>query len=194
LPSLAKELVGRNIDVLVTSGSKAGIAAKEATTIVPIVVSNMGDAVQAGFSGSFAKPGSNVTGVSMMNPEVTVKQLELLREVRPGIVRVGVLMNPANPNYALTFAALRHAGEGFNVHVERFNAQRVGELEPAMSAAAKAGFTALIVQSETLFVAQAALLADLAARHHIAAAAPVHLPKRAGSSDTRPVRASGGVT
>ena len=169
LPGLAKELVGTRIDVLVTSGSKAGIAAKEATTVVPVVVSNMGDAVQAGFSGSFAKPGSNVTGVSMMNPEVTVKQLELLREVKPGIVRVAVLMNPANPNYALTFAALRRAAEGFNVQVERFDAQRAGEIEPAMRAAAKAGFTAMSVQSETLFAAQAALVADLATRHRIAA-------------------------
>jgi len=170
LPDLAKELVGTRIDVLVTSGSKAGIAAKEATAVVPVVVSNMGDAVQAGFSGSFAKPGRNVTGVSMMNPEVTVKQLELLREVKPGIMRVAVLMNPANPNYALTFAALRRAAEGFKVHVERFDAQRVGELEPAMRAAASAGFTAMIVQSETLFAAQSALLANLATKHRIAAA------------------------
>jgi putative ABC transport system substrate-binding protein len=130
----------------------------------------MGDAVQAGFSGSFSKPGSNVTGVSMMNPEVTLKQLELLREVKPGIARVAVLMNPANPNYALTLAALRRASEEFKVQVERFDARRTDEIEPAVRAAANAGFTDMIVQSETLFGGQAALLADLATRHRIAAA------------------------
>jgi putative ABC transport system substrate-binding protein len=170
LPSLARELAGSGIDVLVTSGSKAGIAAKESTAVVPIVVSNMGDAVQAGFSGSLANPGSNVTGVSMMNPEVTVKQLELLREVKPGIVRVAALMNPANPNYALTIAAVRRASEGFKVHVERFDVQRADELEPTMRAAANAGFTAMIVQSETLFGGQAAMIANLATKHRIAAA------------------------
>jgi putative ABC transport system substrate-binding protein len=170
LPSLAKALAARSLDVLVTSGSKAGIAAKEATTVVPIVVSNMGDAVQAGFSGTFAKPGSNVTGVSMMNPEVTVKQLELLREVKPGIGRVAVLMNPANPNYMLTLAALRRAADGFTMDIRRFDAQRAEAIEPAIRAAANAGFTAMIVQSETLFVAHARSLADVAARHRIAAA------------------------
>jgi len=169
LPGLAKELVGKRIDVLVTSGSKAGMAAKEATSLVPIVVSNMGDAVLAGFSGSLAMPGSNVTGVSLMNPEVTAKQLELLREVMPRIARVAVLMNPANPNYALTFAALQRVAEGFSVHVERFDAQRPGEIEPAMRTVLNAGLRAMIVQSETLFAAQAALIAETATKHRIAA-------------------------
>jgi len=170
LPTLARELVARRVDVLVTSGSKAGIAAKEATSVVPIVVSNMGDAVQAGFSGSLAVPGSNVTGVSLMNPEVTAKQLELLREVMPRLARVGVLMNPANPNYALTFAALQRAAEGFKVDVERFDVQRLAEIEPAMRTMAKAGFSAVVVQSETLFSGQAALIAEVAIRNRIAAA------------------------
>ena len=170
LPILAKELVGKGVEVLVTGGSKAGIAAKEATSIVPIVVSNMGDALRAGFSGSLAIPGSNVTGVSLMNPEVTAKQLGLLREVIPRIARVAVLMNPANPNYALTFAALQRAAEGFKVDVERFDVQRLAEIEPAMRTMAKAGFSAVVVQSETLFSGQAALIAEVAIRNRIAAA------------------------
>jgi len=170
LPILAKELVGKGVEVLVTGGSKAGIAAKEATSIVPIVVSNMGDALRAGFSGSLAIPGSNVTGVSLMNPEVTAKQLGLLREVIPRIARVAVLMNPANPNYALTFAALQRAAEGLKVDVERFDVQRLGEIEPTMLRMMNAGFSAMLVQSETLFSAHASVMADVAIRHRIASA------------------------
>ncbi len=179
LPRLAKELADLKVDVLVTSGSKAGIAAKEATSTVPIVVSNMGDAVLAGFSGSFAQPGKNVTGISMMNPEVTARQLGLLREVKPGLERVAVLMNPANPNYALTLAALRREAAASKMHVEPFDVRRADEIEPAIRAAARARSDAMIVQSETLFSAQAASIAALAAKERLASAG-VSLFGRAG--------------
>jgi putative ABC transport system substrate-binding protein len=107
LPALVAEFVRLDVDVIVTSGSKAGIAAKEATSKVPIVVDNMGDAVQAGFVASYAKPGGNVTGISALNPEMTAKQLALLKEIMPRTTTVAALMNPAIP---ITTSRWPHCG------------------------------------------------------------------------------------
>jgi putative ABC transport system substrate-binding protein len=170
LPGLARSLAAAPVDVIVASGSKAGIAAKEATSTVPIVVSNMGDAVLAGFSGSLAQHRSNVTGISMMNPEVTAKQLELLREIKPGIARVAVLMNPNNPNYATTLAALTRAAKASGLRLERLDAANPAAIEAAFRAAARAGADAMIVQSETLFAAHAAAIAELAVRNRLPSA------------------------
>jgi putative ABC transport system substrate-binding protein len=170
LVALAKDLAASGVDVLVASGSKAGIAAKEATSTVPVVVSNMGDALQAGFAGSLARPGGNVTGFSAMNPEVTAKQLALLREIKPGLARAGLLMNPANPNFALTVDAMRRAGDAIGVRVVTFEAASAAAIAPAIRAVAAAGIDALVVQSETLFSAQAAAIAKLAVASRVAVA------------------------
>jgi putative ABC transport system substrate-binding protein len=170
LPSLAAELVRLKVDVLVTSGSKAGFAAKETTTTTPIVVNNMGDATSAGFVPSYARPGGNVTGLSMMNPEMTTKQLQLLKEIKPNTVAIAVLMNPANPNYALTLAAIRREAASLNVRIEHFDIRREDEFERAFLDMKRAGIDTLLVQSETMFAARAKTIADLAAKHGIAMA------------------------
>jgi putative ABC transport system substrate-binding protein len=170
LPSLAAELAALKVDVLVASGSKAGYAAKDAARTTPVVVSNMGDALRAGFAASLAQPGGNVTGVSMMNPEVTAKQLELLRRVKPRLARVAILMNPANPNYALTFEALHREASKLKIRVERFDAHDRGEIVAAVNRVGDAKIDAMIVQSETLFSEHGREIAALAVKHRIAAA------------------------
>src|SRR5262245_61979788 len=91
LPALAAELVRLQVDVIVTYGTPASVAAKHATTMIPIVMMSVGDPVGSGLVASLARPGGNVTGVSTLSPEVIEKQLELLKDVLPTVSRVAIL-------------------------------------------------------------------------------------------------------
>src|SRR5437762_6472744 len=97
LPELAAQLVKLKVDVIVAFGTKAVLAAKQATTTIPIVDPVMGDPVAAGLSSSFARPGGNITGSAQFGREATAKRLEFLKEAVPRITRVAFLFNPANP-------------------------------------------------------------------------------------------------
>jgi len=97
LPDLAGELIRLKVDVFVTTGTPAAQAAKNATSTIPIVIGNAGDPVGTGLVASLARPGGNVTGLSVLNTELSGKRLELLKEVVPKLSRVAVLLNPANP-------------------------------------------------------------------------------------------------
>src|SRR5262245_122282 len=106
LPVLAAELVRRDVSLIVTHGTPGSLAAKQATTTVPIVMAIIADPVVSGLVQSLARPGGNVTGSSMFFPEVNAKRLELLKTAVPQISRVGVLLNPDNPSYALALQNL----------------------------------------------------------------------------------------
>jgi putative tryptophan/tyrosine transport system substrate-binding protein len=97
LRPLAEELVRLNVEIIVTSGTDAAFAAKSATTIIPIVLLAAGDPVRAGLVASLARPGGNITGFSIVSPELDAKRLEVLHELLPTAQRVGVLVNPTNP-------------------------------------------------------------------------------------------------
>ena len=103
LPELARELVGINVDVIFTQATPGTVAAKQATKSIPIVFTGVGDPVEAGLVNSFAKPGGNVTGVSILSPDLGSKRLELLKEVIPGLTEVAFLWSPS----ASTTAALK---------------------------------------------------------------------------------------
>jgi putative ABC transport system substrate-binding protein len=98
LAELAADLLRHNVDVLVTTGTPAVRVAKQATRSVPIVMAQVGDAVENGIVASLARPGGNITGVSFMNPEIQSKWLELVTEASPKIRRVAVLVHPDNLN------------------------------------------------------------------------------------------------
>ena len=104
LPGLAAELVGLQVAVIVTAGSQAIQAVKQATSTIPVVIAASSDPVETGFVTSLARPGENLTGLSLSAPELSGKRLELLKEAVPAITHVAVLVNPANPN---TTAQLR---------------------------------------------------------------------------------------
>src|SRR5206468_12908627 len=96
-PELAAELVRLKVEVLVTHGTPGTLAAKGATTTIPIVMASVGDAVLVGLVASLARPGGNVTGSAFFNPELAAKRLELLKEALPRVTRVAALLNPHNP-------------------------------------------------------------------------------------------------
>src|SRR5438093_3482997 len=96
LPELAGELVRLKVDMIVTQGTPAAQAAKKATSTIPIVMATSGDPVGAGLVASLARPGGNVTGLSVMAPDLTGKQLQLLKEAVPKVSRVAILFNPTN--------------------------------------------------------------------------------------------------
>src|SRR4029077_13429177 len=94
LPALFAELVRLNVDVIVTHGTPGVLAAKQATTTIPIVMAVVGDALGSGIVDSLARPGGNVTGLTFFNPELTAKRLELLKETLPGLTDVDCLAQP----------------------------------------------------------------------------------------------------
>src|SRR5262245_19720210 len=98
---IVAEFVRLQVDVIVTSGTPQALAAKQATSLIPIVFVTAGDPVGAGLVASLARPGGNVTGLALQSPELTGKRLELLREVLPGLSRLALLGNPDNPSDAL---------------------------------------------------------------------------------------------
>jgi putative tryptophan/tyrosine transport system substrate-binding protein len=96
LPALAEELLGLNIDVLVTHGAAGALAAKKATSTIPIVITAVGDMLALDLVSNLSRPGGNITGLSLFAPELTAKRLELIKEAVPTMTRVAILLNPAN--------------------------------------------------------------------------------------------------
>jgi len=111
LPSFAAELVRRNVDLIVTEGIPSARALKKATSTIPIVVARAGDLVGSGLVGSLARPGGNITGFSILGPELAGKRLELLKEIVPGLSHVTVVSNPANPHRELEFGWAEKAAQ-----------------------------------------------------------------------------------
>lgn len=169
LPDLAAELVRLKMDVLVAFGLKAMDAARAATTSIPIVVPSTGDPVARGLTASFAAPTANVVGLDNMSGEVYAKRLELLKEILPGIRRMGVLLNPAQTG-ASVIEISTAAGKLLNVDVQVFEARIANDLRNAFSSMAKSRTEALLIQQDTLFIANAAQIADLALKQRLPSA------------------------
>ncbi len=113
LPELANDLVRLNVDVIVTAGSTSTRPAKEATATIPIVMAQDSDPVGNGFVASLARPGGNITGLSYHYPEISGKQLELLKEIVPKLLRVAVLTNSATPGYEQALREIEPAAGAF---------------------------------------------------------------------------------
>jgi putative ABC transport system substrate-binding protein len=171
LPSLAAELADLKVDVLVAFGIKALAAASVATTTIPIVIpATSSDPIALGLISSLARPGGNVTGSTTFGPEIMAKRLELLKEVMPGMKRVAVLGNPANPSFGPTFKQMDVAAKSLNVSLESFEVRKLDDFGRAFAAMAKGRVDALVVQDDTIFgEANARAIAELAARQRLLA-------------------------
>jgi ABC-type uncharacterized transport system substrate-binding protein len=168
LPVLAAELTRRQVSIIAGSTPAVALAAKQATTAVPIVFLVNEDPVKLGLVASLALPGGNATGINIFSAELTAKRLDLLRQLVPGMARVAVLVNPANATSTETTlkdveAAARSAGLQINV----LNASTSPEIEAAFASRERPD--ALFVASDAYFYSRRVQLTHLATRHAIAA-------------------------
>src|SRR5712691_7146508 len=145
LPALAAELVQLKADVIVTQGTPAALAAKDATTTIPIVMVGVGDPVGSGLVASLARPGGNITGLSLLGPELVGKQLEFLKDVLPTVSRVAVLWNPANPAQALMVREADVAAQRLGVQLHLVEARDPDAFDSAFAAMTSAHAGALLV-------------------------------------------------
>lgn len=172
LPALAVELVRSKVDVIVAAGTPAIRAAKQATRTIPIVMVAEGDPVKAGLVTSLSRPGGNITGVTVLIPELSGKRLELLKEAVSGLKRVGVLWNPADPVKAEEMKETEAAARALNLELHSLEVRRREDLEPAFNAAVKAGSGAILVLMDSVVIAQGKLVADLALKSRLPAIYP----------------------
>jgi len=167
LAELAADLVRREVAVIVTPlGTATALAAKAATTTIPIVFSAGTDPVQAGIVTSLSRPGGNVTGVNYMASELGAKRLGVLREIVPRATRIGLLVNRANPVAAESVIKdIERAGSAAAPHIDIHNADTSREIEIAFAALAQNRADALVVGADPLFFERRVQLVLLATRH-----------------------------
>jgi putative tryptophan/tyrosine transport system substrate-binding protein len=169
LPALAAELVRRKVDVIETSGADAALAAKSATSTIPIVSFFSVDPVATGLVASLARPGGNLTGLSILFTQLTPKLLDLLCELVPQ-ARIIVLL--VNPNYAGTKAIIRDVQEaarakGVQLHI--LKARTESEIDAAFASLVQPGAVALLVGTDPFFLSRREQLVALASRHAVPA-------------------------
>ena len=162
LPELANDLVGLNVDAIVTWGTDAVLAAKEATTTIPIVMGAIGDPLGIGIVTNLAHPGGNVTGLSSRAAELEAKRLQLLKEVVPGLSRVAVLFNPTNHYMPLALQSARKGAQMLHVSLAVYEARDTTTLDVAFVALTKDRPDALMVPADTFLVSQRSRIAQFA--------------------------------
>jgi putative ABC transport system substrate-binding protein len=167
---LAADLVGRKVDVIVAGGGSTGaLAAKGATSTIPIVFIQGGDPVELGLVASLARPGGNLTGVNFFTGELAAKRLEFLRELVPGAVRVAALLNPANPNIETVAKDVEAAARAMGLQMQVYEASTIGEIDAVFAALARERPDALFVTGDPVFRFRRVQLALLAAYHRVPA-------------------------
>ncbi len=176
LPALAAELVRLKVDVIVTGGDSEVAVAKKASTTIPIVMAPSGDPVGAGFVASLARPGGNVTGVSVMSSDHSAKQLEVLKDAVPNLRQVAVLWNAANPVKGIDFDQTRRAAQALGLTVSSIEVRALGELGTAFATITRLHPDALLILIDQLL--------SLAIRPRIAQfAIQRRIPSIAGTSN-----------
>jgi ABC-type uncharacterized transport system substrate-binding protein len=169
LPPLAAELVRRQVAVIVAVPTPAALAAKAATTTIPIVFAAAEDPVKVGLVGDLARPSGNVTGGSILFAELGPKQLGLLRELVPAATRIGLLINPSNVNADDLIQGLTAASAAMGVQIEVVQASSILEIDAAFASLVRKGADALVVGTDSLFFNRRLQLATLATRHAVPA-------------------------
>jgi ABC-type uncharacterized transport system substrate-binding protein len=169
LPTLAAELVRREVAVIIAPGStSAALAAKAATQTIPVVIANGADPVELGLVASLARPGGNITGVTQLNLDMVTKRLELVYRLVPGSRSLGLLVNPANNAYTpAEVRASQVAAHALGVDLLVLAASNQEEVEAAFSLAVRQRADALIVSADTLFYGLRDHVVPLAAQHKV---------------------------
>ena len=167
LPGLATELVRLKMDVIVTSTTPAALAAKHATTRIPIVIGFTADPVGSGIVASLAHPGGNITGWTHSGLELRAKYLELLKEAVPDATRIGVLWDPANQVHRPSLRIIENAARRLKVDLHLAGAQDPKEIERAFAALVQKGVQALVVFPDGMFQAETPQILALASRYRL---------------------------
>jgi putative tryptophan/tyrosine transport system substrate-binding protein len=168
-PALAADLVRVPVDVIVAVGGAAAKAAQHATRTIPIVMSVVNDPVGSGLVPNLARPGGNVTGLSLMAPDLVGKQFEVLKEVVPTVSRVALLWNPANPASAPQVREAEAAARAVGVQLQLLEARSPQEIESAFAAMTREQAEALVVLTDSIFTNQVRQIAELAAQRRLPA-------------------------
>jgi putative ABC transport system substrate-binding protein len=170
LPLLAAELVRLKVDAIFASGAvQPALAAKNATTTIPIVFVGVGDPVELGLVASLARPGGNITGLSSMGRDLSGKRLELVKETVPKASRVAVLWNPGNPSSVSSMQETKAVAPSLGIKLQSLEIRESNDLEPAFSAMKKEGATAIVTINSSNFVNLRKQVVDLAARSRLPA-------------------------
>ncbi|HXZ44513.1 MAG TPA: ABC transporter substrate-binding protein [archaeon] len=169
LPELAAELVRLKVDVIFASTTPAALAAKHATTTIPIVIGFVADPIGSGLVASLAHPGGNITGWTHLGRELRGKYLELLKEAVPGATRIGVLWNPTNPIHGPSMKNVEAAAQVLKVQLHPVGVQDPKEIESAFATLARERVEALTVLPDGMFLAQGDRIISLAARSRLPA-------------------------
>src|SRR5438034_5913012 len=169
LPQLAAELIELKVDLIVVSGTRAAVAAKQATSTIPIVLAGVGDPVQAGLVSSLSHPGSNVTGVSRLSPDFIGRRVELIKEVVPKTSHLAALSNPDNPAQSANLREIDIEARALAIQLETVTARNPSEFESAFAAATKEHADALLLMPDALFHTYPSKIVDLAAKNRLPA-------------------------
>ena len=167
LPALAAELVRLKVDVIVTQSNAATLAAKNATQTIPIVMAFAGDPVTAGMVGSLARPGANVTGLSLLTLELSGKRLQLLKEVAPKTTLVVVFWNPTNPSHVHFLRETEAAAQSLGLRLKTIEVRSPSELDVAFKAVTNARPSALISLGDGMLTANAVRIVEFATKSRL---------------------------
>lgn len=169
LPTLAADLVGRQVRVIATSGVNAALAAKTATPTIPIVFTAGVDPVAAGLVASLSRPGANLTGVTDLTTELGPKQLELLHQLMPAATIVAVLVNPTDPNAESLSRDLLAASRSFDLKLYILHASSERDFDPVFATLVQVRAAGLVISSDNFFNSQRKRLAALTVQHAVPA-------------------------
>ena len=169
LDKLARELIEQNVDVIVVGGTGVAVAAKNATTTIPIVVAGAGDLVEAGLIKSFMFPGGNVTGVARISSDFFGARLKLIKETLPKTSQVAALSNPKNPGHGRSLKDAELGARTMGMTFQSVTAQNANELDNAVGAAAKGGggSGALFIMTDALFNTHLARIAQASIKNRL---------------------------
>jgi putative ABC transport system substrate-binding protein len=167
LPELAQELVLLKVDVIVAPTSIYAGAAKQATSTIPIVFASHADPIGSGHVASLARPGGNITGLTIMMSETTAKGLELLKQAVPRLSRVAVLWDPATPSHRPVLDAVEITGRALGLRLQTLPVRKLAEFDTAFSAIVRERGGGVLVLSTPLFMGGARQLAELAIKHKL---------------------------
>jgi len=169
LPALAKELVGLKLDVIVATTTPSVLAAKKASATIPIVFVSVADPVASGLVASLARPGGNITGLTILAPELSGKRLELLKEAVPKATRVAFLWNSANPAQGLLWKESQAAAQELRLQLQSLEVRSSNDFENAFEAALMERAQALITAPEPLINTHLKRIVEFAAKNRLPA-------------------------